>query len=177
MKINGFYFGRYETSLGENNIAQSKYGKTAMSGLNWFQMYEYQKLYSNNNVNFGAESEMVWGSQWMQAALFVDGKLDKQGNVFDIRNTGNRQLDDVTVPTGKNPKDIVQNIYDLEAGRMERTQNANKYTFTDPQVREDKNRYARGGWNGRSLLCMSSTRVPTTNTNSLVSSRMTLWIK
>ena len=177
MKINGFYFGRYETSLDANNIAQSKYGKTAMNSLNWFQMYEYQKLYSNNNVNFGAESEMVWGNQWMQMMLFVDKKLDKQGNVFDVIQNGNRQLDDITVPTGKNPKDLVQNIYDIEAGRMERTQNANKYTFTEPKVREDKMRWGRGGWNGRSWYTMSCTRVATTNTSNLISSRMTLWIK
>ena len=60
---------------------------------------------------------------------------------------------------------------------MERTQNANKYTFTEPKVREDKMRWGRGGWNGRSWYTMSCTRVATTNTSNLISSRMTLWIK
>ena len=177
MKTSGFYFGRYETSLDENNIAQSKYGKTAMNSLTWFKMYEYQKLYSNNNVNLGAESEMVWGSQWMQMLLFINKKLDKQGNVFDVKTSGNRQLSDVNVPTGENPKDIVQNICDIEAGRLERTQNANKYTFTDPPEKQDRIRWGRGGWNGRSLHAMSCSKTVTTSTSNLISSRMTLWIK
>lgn len=151
-----------------------------MRNLNWFQMYEYQKLYANNSTYLGVESEMVWGSQWSQMALFVDGKTDRQGNVFDVTKTGNRQLDDLNVPTGKNPKDIVQNIYDLEAGRADFTQTANKRNFSsdaDPNARPDKNRWSSGGWNGYSFYTTSRTRIPTTATSSALSSRMTLWIK
>lgn len=180
MQISGFYIGRFETSLDENNNAQSKKMKTAMNSLTWFQMYEYQKLYSNDNPNLGVESEMLWGSQWMQMLIFINNKIDKQGNVFYISQSGGRALDDINALTGNNIKDIVQNIYDIEGGRLELTQNANKRNFSsdsDPSARPDKNRWSRGGRNEKAYFATTCTRVTTISITDKVSSRMTLWIK
>ena len=132
----GFYVGRYEISLytdTENTsikYAQSKKEQTPLVNTTWYEMYKYEKAYAQNNSNLGVTSEMIWGSQWDQMMLFVNGKYDgaETPEKFYIHIYGSRNSDiDSLSETGTNIKDKVANIFDLEGGAHEWTQEARIY--------------------------------------------------
>ena len=80
-KYQGFYVGRYETSL-NGTIAQSQKNKTVMTNINWYKMYQNQKSLETDSVVSG----MIWGCQFDQALKFVE----KAGhNIIDSRTWGN----------------------------------------------------------------------------------------
>lgn len=69
---------------------------------------------------------MIWGSQYDQVMKFVNGKKDGVNNNFNVTSYGEKNSKTtVHTKTGKNSKDVVANIYDLEGGRREWTQEAN----------------------------------------------------
>lgn len=119
-KNSGFYIGRYETSLNVENRAQSKINQTAMKALSWYEMYAYQKGFQKENM--GVVSEMIWGCQYDQIMKFVDGKNDGLGSTFNVTVANGRNSNDEDVKTGMNKIDKVGNIFDLEGGMMESTQ-------------------------------------------------------
>lgn len=124
----GFYVGRYEISLDSTSTyAQSKKNQTALVSNTWYTMYEKETKYATSTGNLGVNSYMIWGSQWDQLMLFVNGKKDGEGNNFYITTTGSRKSGNLNTKTGMNEKDKVCNIYDLEAGRQEWTQEANGF--------------------------------------------------
>lgn len=75
----GFYLGRYETSIREQDsviITQSKPGVTSMtgaiaSGNRWYGMYEKQRRYASDNNIENAFGGMIWGSQLYQVLLWM----------------------------------------------------------------------------------------------------------
>lgn len=126
----GFYVGRYEISSGTytdeqgNTITytQSQKNQTALEKITWYEMYKYEENYTKYNTGLGVTSEMIWGSQWDQIMIFVNGKNDGNNTKFYVTTPGSRNSGDATVKTGENTVDQVANIFDLEAGRYEWTQ-------------------------------------------------------
>lgn len=99
----------------------------------WYDMYEYENNYAKYNEALGVTSEMIWGSQWDQMMIFVNGKGDGEENAFYVAKTGSRNDKTLSI-TGGNSKDQVANIFDLEASWTEWTMeiglNYNKTTET-----------------------------------------------
>lgn len=134
-KYKGFYVGRYETSFFDEAI-QSKSGQMPLSyNIKWYNIYEESLKYSNNNINLGVTSEMIWGCQWDAVMRFIDDVATKTGSTSHVLE------DFTTIPylTGgtdyiTNYKraegqegyvaydDIANNIYDLQGNVKEWTQ-------------------------------------------------------
>ena len=172
----GFYVGRYEVSLytdaedSTKKYAQSKVNQTALVGTTWYEMYKYERDYSTYNTNLGVTSEMIWGSEWDQMMIFVNGKNDGATTPakFYVTTTGSRQSGSSSTKTGMNTVDQVANIFDLEAGRYEKTQEAKSSSW----------RVSRGGY--YDVVYYASGRTgddPTSFGNPNNSSRVSLYIK
>ena len=141
-KYGGFYVGRYETSLINNKIPQSKAGEkpaTAKyeSGDTWYGLYNKSKAYSKN----GVVSEMICGCQWDEMMRFIGDAATKLGKVSHgekagISKTyltgGGEYPEGATIPYG----DIINNIYDLEGNICE---------FTKETATSKDSKIARGG--------------------------------
>ena len=171
----GFYVGRYEISLYTDaedstiKYAQSKVNQTALVSTTWYEMYKYERDYSTYNTNLGVTSEMIWGSEWDQMMIFVNGKNDVKNKKFYVTTTGSRYSNNSSTKTGMNAKDQVANIFDLEASRYEWTQEAISSTY----------RVSRGGYyhdSGCASYRFSGSGYPTF-TNPNYSSRASLYIK
>ena len=68
------------------------------------------------------KSAMCSGIQWDRVMKFVDGKIDGNGNAYDVRtaNSNRHKGENIGAEvTGKNIADKVQNIYDLEGNCIE----------------------------------------------------------
>ena len=174
-KNGGFYVGRYEISLytdsEDSNIkyAQTKKEKNALVSTTWYAMYKYERDYAKYNTNLGVTSEMIWGSQWDQMMIFVNGKNDGVGEKFYVAKSGSRESGNSSTKTGMNTKDQVANIFDLEASRYERTQEASSSSY----------RVSRGG-NYNDSVCASgrsSSYSDPAGSGSVYSSRASLYIK
>ena len=175
----GFYVGRYEISSGTYKLAdgstvtyaQSKSNQTALVSTEWYNMYKYERDYAKYNTNLGVTSEMIWGSQWDQMMLFVNGKNDGATTpakfyvtTDGLRGTGTTS----STLTGNNTVDQVANIFDLEASRYEWTQEAYSSNF----------RVYRGGYyTGSDKASSRSDLNPTISYVIYYSSRASLYIK
>ena len=169
----GFYVGRYEISLytdSENNTikyAQTKKNQRALVSTTWYEMYKYERDYAKYNTKLGVTSEMIWGSQWDQMMIFVNGKNDGAGAKFYVAETGERKSGNSSITTGNNQADQVANIFDLEASRYELTQEADSSYV----------RVGRGGsYDVSTYAYFRGSVVPTVST-STYSSRASLYIK
>lgn len=124
----GFYVGRYETSLNASKVAQSKKGETSANASDpdtnkWYGLYARQKLYSTDSV----QGSMIWGSQWDAMMKWM------QGNGIDVTSTtpkdlsiGTTSRNTTRVTGGANDgqtvsKDKLSNIYDLLGNSLEWT--------------------------------------------------------
>lgn len=120
--------GRYETSridatttgIGKGTTVQSKAGIRPMVSTTWYDMYEYQKEYASSLT-----SGMIWGSQWDQLMLFVNGKQDGEGNDYFVTVVSGKRHTNAPAVTGNNNNDKVANIYDLEGNTRTCTMEAN----------------------------------------------------
>ena len=170
----GFYVGRYEISLDStSSYAQSKKNQTALTGTTWYNMYIAQAAYATTFNNLGVNSCMIWGSQWDQVMLFVNGKADG-GNTpsnFYITTTGSRKSGNSETKTGMNSVDKVCNIFDLESGRQEWTQEA-----YGPRKRVTRGgSYASDGYASQRVT--DQDYIEPVNNSGYVSSRLALYIK
>lgn len=171
----GFYVGRYEISLYINEernsikYAQSKKDQAALVSVTWYEMYKYERDYSLYNTGLGVTSEMLWGSQWDQMMIFINGKEDggESPQPFYVTQTNSRRLlNNIEAKTGENSIDKVANIYDLEASRCEWVQ----------EICSSDRRTNRGGYYAESGWA-SIRRRPNGMQGSATSSRLSLYIQ
>ena len=173
-KNKGFYVGRYETSLNETSKnAQSVSGATsataeASSANTWYGLYQKEKEYSGQDkLKDVIGSSMIWGSQYDQIMIWM------QGNGIDVTSSAPTNLEGVTTSinttrkTGTVSTDKLNNIYDLLG---------NGYEWS-LDVYDSYRHVCRGG-NYFDNLSPSQRDVRyQTETNSDVSTRLTLYIK
>lgn len=118
-KYKGFYIGRYELGLENNNPVSKNASKnsnvlTANASNNstyrWYGLYKTCKTYNANENT----STMLWGSQYDA----VMNWMVKQGKNVGDKNESKTNTTEIT---GKNSADILNNIYDLYGGHKEWT--------------------------------------------------------
>ena len=175
IKYGGYYVGRYETSLyteqGTNStngvIAKSIKDVTPMASVDWYKMYLVENSgYTNNPYNKSSSvgSMMITGSQWDTMLNFILTGSDKNKVTAVTGNhTGTRE------ETGLFGSDIMSNIFDLGSNVREWTLEANSST----------GRVNRGGHYSVADTSPASYRgsYNPTNTNFLIGSRLSLYVK
>ena len=135
LKYNGFYIARYETG-NENSKVVSKQNATVYTNETQESFKTIgKKMYGDSSTY--VKSAMCSGIQWDMVMKFVDGKLDGNGNTYDVRTANPTRHTDSKTEAGKNLADKVQNIYDLEGNCYEYI--AEKNNTSSPFV-------ARGGY-------------------------------
>ena len=112
-KYHGFYIGRYELGIeGTETVVKNASANTDILPLNagnsgmWYGLYSKCKEFSKQNNENSIVSTMIWGSQY-DAML---NWMEKQGENVTSANYSKQNNSYVT---GKNPNDIIKNIYDL----------------------------------------------------------------
>ena len=133
----GFWIARFETSVGQDGIAQSKKMQNALTNVSWFELYKTEKTLKTHTTT----SHMVWGCQWDQVMIWLKDMRNEYSseNAFAILNStglGNYadlELVDETgnvikeegvstrFKTGEVTNAVIKNIYDLAGNVFEWT--------------------------------------------------------
>ena len=130
LKYKGFYVARYEAGLDENknivfkdaSVAENKV-TTADASNNetktWYGLYKKIKTFTTDSDKF--VSSMIWGSQYdaMMNWMAKNGKT--------VGNADYLKRNDYKI-TGRKPKDVINNVYDLYGCNLEWTLE-NDYTL------------------------------------------------
>ncbi len=169
LKYKGFYVARYEAGLDanknivfkdahitENNVTTTDASNTETN--TWYGLYKKIKTFTTESDK--VVSSMIWGSQY-DAMMNWMAKNNKTVGSSDSskRNSG-------TV-TGSEPKDVINNVYDLYGCHYEWTLEANGTS----------SRVIRGGFSGISSAPSSRGYNDPGGMYSGNSSRATLYIK
>ena len=147
-KYNGFYIGRYETTLDENKQIGSKVNTTVLTADKsipqtnnkqciWWGLYNVQR---NSNVVGNKEylqTNMIWGQQWDAMLKFLG---DEQAN-STIEGSQSKVLKSGEATYENGLKDKMNNIYDLRRNGWEWTAEASNTSY----------RVLRGGVSNGSL--------------------------
>ena len=170
-KYGGFFVGRYETSLNGDTVA-SKPNTSPMSASDdnqmWYGLYAKQKDFTLSSDIL--QSSMIWGSQydamlnWMLTGnekQFVVA-VDRGNHSGHSANTG-----------GQGNTDKINNVYDLEGNLLEWTLEADAESSTARVIRGDCF-YGFSQPMGSRYINMY---FPSTETDSVLGSRMSLYIK
>ena len=175
-KYKGFYVGRYELGLEgdtpvSKNASDNSSTVTTASANNsktnkWYGLYKKCSEYTVPQINNSSvTSSMIWGSQYDAMMNWIqDNGIDvkaKEDGTNTIRNS------DSSRRTGAQAKDFLNNIYDLFGCHYEWTLEANSY----------HSRVYRGSGSADSNSPSCRNGLSPTNTDSLTSSRLTLYIK
>lgn len=169
LKYKGFYVARYEAGLDENNnivfkdahITENKVTTTDASNgetKTWYGLYKKIKMFTTDSDK--VVSSMIWGSQY-DAMMNWMAKNNKT-----VGNTDSTKRNSGTV-TSSEPKDVVNNVYDLYGCHKEWTLEASDTYF----------RVSRGGDSGDDRAPSNRYGGYPDGTDSSVSSRATLYIK
>ena len=118
----GFYIGRYEMSLADDTeqTPQSMYGKTPYTTTVWWNYYMKAEEY---NVN-GIVSEMVWGAQWDQMMKWMENNGINVTIANPIDPIIGTTVKNTSRITGDQPKDRINNLFDLLGNNLEYSQTA-----------------------------------------------------
>ena len=166
-KAEGFWVGRYETSIPTKENVSSIRGKKPMCD-NWYNMYYYQNSGKNTvnpyNKNNEVATTMIYGSQWdaMLNWILTGEEKDK---VFKVM--GNHE--GAVANAGAFGSDCVNNIFDTCANVREITQEAYGTQY----------RIYRGGTyglNGNTMACERAVASPDIS-SSIIGTRLTMYLK
>ena len=110
VKAKGFYISRYEIGKVDGEPVSRK-GVNAYIYTGYDEISTISKDYmkDTNNLN----SALCTGIQWDVIMSFVNGKLDGNNEVFDVK-VANKNRHKGRTTSGQNESDKVCNIYDLE---------------------------------------------------------------
>ena len=81
----GFWIARFETSVNQDGIAQSKKMQDVLTNVSWFELYETEKTLKTLTTT----SHMVWGCQWDQIMIWLKEMRNgySSDNAFAILNS------------------------------------------------------------------------------------------
>jgi len=180
-KYNGFYVGRYETTIDEEGNIGSKVNTKVLTASDtlftdedgtiypyrWWGLYDAQR---NNDSIIGnndyVQTNMMSGQQWDAMLIFI-GEEDADSM---ISGTQESVLKSAEAIYDKNEKDIMKNIYDLRRNVREFTGEANV------QIRS-----ARDAWSDSTNFIQSMLRILILGLHIvrmiIVGSRISLYIK
>ena len=161
----GFYIGRYETSLNENDNAQVIKGVAPIVARNtWYGVYKTQQDYSSVISESEVKSSMIYGSMYDTMLNWALMGKDK----VKVTQHGNADSSDRIKKTGETEDDKINNIYDLEGNLLELT--AEAYNSVA--------RTTRGGMYGSeySLPAKRLIGYPRDTNSSLDTSRIVLYL-
>ena len=176
-KYNGFYIGRYETTIDENNNIGSKYNKTVLTAnktisqtnnklVRWYGLYYTER---NSNVTGNKEyiqTNMIWGQQWDAMIEYFDTKS------LDYSEWG-ESIQGAVVNSGQSTNenmlnDKIYNIYDLRT---------NCYDWSAEGTKGSRTRFGGAYYNSCSATDRININSTPTMTDNYNSSRLTLYIK
>ena len=145
-KYNGFYIGRYETTIDEEGNVGSKYNTTVLransilkEGTNpnksepyyyrWYGLY-----YATKNANVEGNGEyvqtaMIYGVLWDKTMDYIRAQKTAGNTTYDVDTaTSTWHNGSSVVNSGQaNAGDVALNIWDLESNAWEWTQEAYRY--------------------------------------------------
>ncbi len=175
-KYGGFYIGRYETTIDDNNKIGSVYNTTVLTAsskieqtnyeyANWYGLYYVER---NSNVTGNGDyvqTNMIWGQQWdAMITYFDDEAIDysafgksEQGAVVNSGQSINSEGE----------YDKIYNIYDLRTNGLDWT--AEAYSTNNRTVRGTT--YSGSGLASYRLYAIPNGR------GTAITSRLTLYIK
>ena len=168
LKYKGFYVARYEAGLDENNnivfkdahITENKVTTTDASNTEtntWYGLYKKIKTFTTESDK--VVSCMNWGSQYDAMMNW----MAKNGKTVGNADSSKRNGDTVT---GGEPKDVINNVYDLYGCHREWTLEA--YDIYD--------RIRRGGLSGNDYAPSARDNNSPNNANYSNSSRAALYV-
>jgi len=168
LKYKGFYVARYEAGLDENNnivfkdahITENKVTTTDASNTEtntWYGLYKKIKTFTTESDK--VVSCMIWGSQYDAMMNW----MAKNGKTVGNADSSKRNGDTVT---GGEPKDVINNVYDLYGCHREWTLEA--YDIYD--------RIRRGGLSGNDYAPSARDNNSPNNANYSNSSRAALYV-
>ena len=148
-KYNGFYIGRYETTIDENNKIGSKEGATILSTeqsieqtnnkpVRWWGLYAVQRNSDVKGNGSIVQTNMIWGQQWdaMLAYFTSEGKIYTETEVEKSATVGKQNAGQAKFTyNNKTISDEICNIYDLRGNAHDRT----------AEALDNNNRVSRGG--------------------------------
>ena len=169
LKYKGFYVARYEAGLDANknivfkdaHITENNVTTTDASNgetKTWYGLYKKIKTFTTDSDK--VVSSMIWGSQYDAMMNWMAKNNKTVGNSDSTkRNSG--------IVTGSEPKDVINNVYDLYGCHREWTLEALD-TFS---------RVLRGGYSGSITAPSNRSDYTPLSAYSSYSSRATLYIK
>ena len=175
-KYDGFYIGRYETTIDKNNEIGTKADTTVLTAdksipqtndkeTRWYGLYNTQR---NSNVignNDYIQTNMIWGQQWdKMIEYFASRKINYSGWGGSTQGAVVKSAES-TNASGK--KDEIYNIYDLRTNGRDWTAEADS----------TGHRTHRGGYYYDSFSASNRGYSNPTFTHSSYCSRFTLYIK
>ena len=140
----GFYIGRYEAG----DLSATDFRDGATEGVLICQKNKYPytyitqedakqkaKTFINNDY---VKSALMSGTQWDITMETINGRLDGNGEIFDVRKVSDEEPSDRHLgerkTTGFNIADKVYNIYDLEGNLREYVAEKNTYDYGDDNI-------------------------------------------
>ncbi len=173
LKYKGFYIARYEAgidnstkeivfknaSIEKNNVTTTNASTSETSS--WYGLYKKIKTFSTSNDNI--VSNMIWGSQYDAMMNW----MIKNNESVGVSNSSKVNSDSNGV-TGINPKDVINNVYDLYGCHRE---------WTIETYLSDYRSRRGSDWSTLTLYPAFRGQDNPTSTDYAYSSRATLYIK
>lgn len=175
-KYDGFYIGRYETTIDKNNEIGTKADTTVLTAdksipqtndkeTRWYGLYNIQR---NSNVignNDYIQTNMIWGQQWYKMIKYFDSR--KINYSAWGKSTQGKVVKSAESTNASGKKDEIYNIYDLRTNGWDWTAEASSTHY----------RTFRGGNFSFSNSASDRSGSFPTYSYSSYSSRLTLYIK
>lgn len=183
-EYNGFYIGRYETTIdGKGNIG-SKYDTSILTektilftkneidySYRWYGLYYAQKNANITGNGTDIQTTMIYGVLWDKTMDFIRAQKAKGNTTYDVDKATPtwHKGSNLKKSAQANSKDIALNIWDLECNAYEWTQESGGSTT----------RVVRGGniWEGEQASCATARVLQYPDKLHSHSSRLALYIK